>query len=292
MNICQHGLKDWKCTTCCLTDLHATVGHLASSLLPGTARPYRAPTLTPEQREDADYRARQERLERVDIAPGDCPDPYRLDVSELLTDVLIVADHLAEQVCAEAEQSLRVWAGAWSWDLPSLHRHASSHMADPRPYLDLLILLLGEVQDERPDLVSETLLQAQRLLDRAAPMLGLIIDGQRLPQDCPWCGQDDWRVRMLRERDLTRRPYVVCESDRCAPGEANVGRWHRNRPAWDLLTEGEWLAKCVEAVDASRLCRCGAPLPLTGRRGRPAGYCSEECRREADAERKREERAA
>ncbi len=85
---------------------------------------------------------------------------------------------------------------------------------------------------------------------------------------------------------------IVCENALCEPGQEQYPHTHRGRPAWYLANDGEWLAACMDARDAHRECRCGKPLPLIGTAGRPARYCSETCRRAADAARKARERAA
>lgn len=230
-----------------IDDLHNAVEQLAANLLPGSPMPYRSPTLTAEQREEADHQARAERLERVDLAPGDCPDPYRMDIAELLTDCLVVADHLAELVTAEAEQSLRLWAGSWSWGLPSLHARARSQMTDPRPYLALLKLLLPEVEDERPDLLEEVEQQTKAATARADTALGNVTDGQRLHALCFVCGGKSDRYPIggdttLRVRTLhDGEPVIVCEGGRCAPTSADCGTWWKGRPAW-RVHEWDWLS--------------------------------------------------
>ncbi len=278
-----------------LADLQAAVEQLAASLLPGTPLPYRPPHLTPEQRAERDREAREERRERVDIAPGDSPDPCRREVADLLTDILIFADAASSEVAQTAGVER----------LPD----ASSHMADPRPYLAHIAVWLEQAADVEPDLPARVQRKCDLYVARADTILGHIRDGQTLPRECPFCqgrtpdhpegGAHTLRVRLEHQQHRASEDcnrwcveLLVCENVLCSPGEEQCSRTYRGRPAWYLANEGEWLAACMDARDARRECRCGKPLPLIGAAGRPARYCSEVCRRAADAARKARERAA
>ncbi len=278
-----------------LADLRSAVDQLSANLLHGTPLPYRAPHLTPEQRAERDREARKERLERIEIAPGDSPDPYRFEVAQLLTDVLIFADAASSSV-AQAAGVER---------LPD----ASSQSADPGPYLAHIAVWLEQAAEVEPDLPARVQRKCDLYVARADTILGHIRDGQTLPRECPFCqgqtpdhpegGAHTLRVRLEHTQHRPSEEcnrwcveLLVCENPLCSPGEEQCSRTYRGRPAWYLANEGEWLAACMDARDARRECRCGKLLPLTGAAGRPARYCSDTCRRAADAARKAEQRAA
>lgn len=300
---CRHALRIEHCATCStrqlVHDLLAAADWLAESVLPGTARSWLPPaqyedTRTPEQRE----LARMERLQRVDIAPGETPPLLDLDVMDLLSEVLAEADRLCADAVADVEAGLVTWAGSWARDLPSMRLpDASSALADPAPYLRLLDALVEHIVD--PDLIEHIADRCHRLVDRTNRMLGLVVDGQLLDAQCPWCGgrterhpeggRRTLRIRMSLPRSDDSRALVVCEGGRCDPGANSGERW-KGLPAWDLLNEGEWLGQCIAVQEGAEHCRCGRPIFRTGKAGRPAEHCSEECRRAADAERQRRTR--
>jgi hypothetical protein len=80
-------------------ELLDVVGWLAAALLPGTTKPYRAPQMSADKRAEADARAKLEKLERSAIAPGETPPPFDLDVADLLSEIMSVADELADRTC-------------------------------------------------------------------------------------------------------------------------------------------------------------------------------------------------
>ncbi len=278
-----------------LSELRSAVEQLSANLLHGTPLPYRAPHLTPEQRAERDREARKERLERIEIAPGDSPDPYHLEIADLLTDILISADAHSSEVAQTAGVER----------LPD----ASSHMADPMPYLMHIALWLEQAAEVDPSLPGRLRRKCDLYVFRADTILGQIPDGMTLRRECPFCqgqtpdhpegGAHTLRVRLEHQQHRSSEDcnrwcvdLLVCENPLCSPGEEQCSRTYRGRPAWYLANEGEWLAACMDARDAQRECRCGKPLPLTGTAGRPVRYCSETCRRSADAARKTRERVA
>jgi hypothetical protein len=302
---CRHALRLQQCPTCStrklVHDLLAAADWLASSVMPGTGRSWQPPaqyedTRTPEQREQA----RMERLQRVDIAPGETPPLMNLDVMDLLTEVLVEADRLSVQAVEDVEVALVEWAGAWARDVPSMRLpDAATALADPAPYLHLLDELIEHISD--PDLVEHIADRCHRLVDRANKTLGLFVDGQLLDAQCPWCGgkterhpeggRRTLRIRMSLPPSDDSRAVIVCEGGRCEPGANSGERW-KGLPAWDLLNEGEWLGTCIRLKDEAATCRCGLPVLRSGKPGRPAQHCSEECRRAADADRQRAQRAS
>ncbi len=278
-----------------LRDLTSAVDQLSANLLPGTPLPYRPPHLTPEQRAERDRQAREERRERVDIAPGDSPDPSRREVADLLTDILMFADAASSAVAQTAGVER----------LPD----ASSHMADPRPYLLHITAWLEQAAEVEPDLPARVQRKCNFYVARADAILGHVRDGQTLPRECPFCqgqtpdhpggGALTLRVRLEHQQHQRNEEcsrwcvwLIVCENALCEPGDEQSSHIHRGHPAWYLANDGEWLAACMDARDARRECRCGKPLPLTGTAGRPVRYCSDTCRRAADAARKAERRVA
>jgi hypothetical protein len=219
-----------------LRDLIVTVDQLAASLLPGTARPWRASTISAARRAELDAEAHLERVERSGIAPGESLAPYSLEISDLLVDILIAADMLAEQVAQAAGVDR----------LPP----ASSSYADPRPYLDHSRRHLLSAADGDPGLIGAVLRCCEALSDRAAVLLGHVSDGQTLDAICPWCGgrteaKPVGGAKTLRVRTLPNtsppEPVVVCEGGLCEPPSSDCGTWVRGRPAW-RQHEWDWLA--------------------------------------------------
>lgn len=240
-------------------DLYDVVGWLRASLHPGTPLPWRNSILSDDRRAELDHHARLEMHDRSDIAPGAHPAPMRLEILDLLDEAAGLADG---------------------------DEHA--------------------------------------FIRRAMAVLGLTLDGQLLDALCPWCegrtarhpvgGARTLRVRIVPDRRDPQQavPVVICEGDNCSPSDASAAydeRWH-GHPTWPQH-EWEWLAAQIDAADRLRGlseqqiahqteaevdfseekfgsdCRCGTPVKLTGKRGRPAKFCSDDCRRAADAERKR-----
>jgi hypothetical protein len=321
---CKHALRLDKCPPCStaalLTELQTTVDHLAANLMPGTTKPWRAPQMSAEKRAELDRQEREDRLhiaqqgilpahlkgQSVVVPPGENPAPYDLDVADLLASILVDVDMLADLGAHSIETDLLDWAGAWARDLcarsllPTLApASATSAFADPAPHIAFLADHLDVIAYVDPDLLKEIAEKAQRHIDAAKVLLGHILDGQLLPLMCPWCrgrtgahpmgGERTLRIRLSLGEEP--RPLVVCEGGACEPGTASGVRW-KGLPAWDLINEGAWLGECIKVRDDATECRCGRPVLRTGKAGRPAAFCSEECRREADAERQRMGRAS
>lgn len=258
MTRCPHALRREHCPPCStldlLAELQTTVEHLAANLLPGTARPWRAPQVSAEKRAQLDAQAREDRLhiaqqghlpahlrgQGVVVPPGESPAPYDLDIADLLSTVLVEADALADRLC------LLLWRPI---DPP-----ATSAFADPRRHLALVVRLLDELAAVDPDELEAVAHWCQVKIRDAAPALGLVSDGQLLEALCPWCGGATGAhpvggARTLRVRTLPGgRPVVVCEGGRCTaePGTPDCGISWRGLPAWDLENEGAWLADRIE----------------------------------------------
>ena len=217
-----------------LADLIQTTGWLAVSLMPGTARPWRAPSITDERRNEMDALAKAERHERTDIAPGDSPDPYNFGVADLLVEILMCSDLMAEQVAQDA-----------GWDrLP----HASSSYADPTPFLRYVeVILNAGVEVETCAYISEV---CAPLVKAGAQMCGIFADGQLLAGLCPWCGGKSSRTPVggsptLRVHTGAAGALIVCEGGMCEPPSADVGMHWRGFPAWPVH-EWSWLANRLE----------------------------------------------
>lgn len=246
------------------------VGQLAASLLPGTAKSWRAPQVSAARRAELDRQAREELDNSGDLlppylrekqgatAPGEAPVPYDLDVADQLQKVSDAADRLALKVAKHVEADLIAWAGRWARDLPTLAvPPATSAFSDPRPALRQVLELLSDVHD--PDLLEHIADHCHQLVDQAQTSLGLVTDGQLLTALCPSCGGKTsahpvggartLRIRTLPgSREMPGRPVVVCEGGRCDPDTAACGiRW-KGLPAWDLENEGEWLARWITKV--------------------------------------------
>ena len=231
-----------------LADLIQTTGWLAVSLMPGTARPWKVPTITDERRNEMDALAKAERHERTDIAPGDSPDPYNFGIADLLVEILMASDLMAEQVAQDA-----------GWDrLP----HASSAYADPVPFLRYVeVILSAGVENHTAAHITEV---CAPLVKAGAQLCGVFADGQLLTGLCPWCGGKTSRTPVggsptLRVHTDAFGPLIVCEGGMCEPPSKDVGTWRRGMPAW-TIGEWDWLAQRIEHADA---CNVSEPVRIS-----------------------------
>lgn len=212
---------------------------LTESRLPGTARPWRQPELSPERRAERDHTARIERDERAGFALGESPAPVDVGVLDLLASLLWDADTIHEHVAQAA----------------GIERLAppSTAFADARPYLAYAVKHLPAVDEEAVvDVIAGI---ARGMKADIARALCLVYDGQRLDVTCIWCagrtelapvgGEKTWRVREL-PGDLVA---IVCESGTCEPESRFVGTWWRGKPCWPV-SEWDWLAKQVTANES------------------------------------------
>jgi hypothetical protein len=233
-----------------ITDLEWVIAYwpdLVEQRLPGTARPWRQPELSPDQRAERDHAARIEKAERSKDAWGETPAPVDVGMLDLLSSLLMDADILHEQV-AQA-------AGVDRLDPPT------SALADARPYLSFTAkhldaiprdLAIGDV-----GMLDHATHVARGMVQRIAHALCLVYDGQRLDVECPWCGgrtelapvggEKTWRVRELPGGLVA----IVCESGTCEPESRFVGTWWRGKPCWPV-SEWDWLAKQVTTTDTRK----------------------------------------
>lgn len=212
--------------------LASHVDDLLESRFRGTPRPWREPAeLDPHQRETLRQHDAQERAERSILAIGEHPAPVHVDTLDLLVDLLATADDLAERV-AQA-------AGVERMPSPS------SSVVSAEPYLRHAAAWLGPASSE-PGLLEHVAEEAARLRSLVAVHLHELTHGQTLKARCPWCHGGIHGGYTLRVRQMGERTVVVCESGTCEPSEADCGLRHHGYPAWDLATEGEWLAARIE----------------------------------------------
>ena len=246
-----------------LTDL-AAVAELVPLLAllrdPAAKRPWREVVLDPYARAEADAEAREERLERAEIAPGEHTDAARPDVLDLLSGVLWRAVSLAETLSR----------AAWCPVLPP-----AAADGDPRPYLARARAVLPTAVTGWPngdEIAHHAADQAAAMLADLESALALRVDGHVIKALCPWCrgglrGAYTWRVRIL-----VNEPAIVCENpDGCTPPYRDAGTWIRGRPAW-RFGDWPWLAARLAHLDARRA--ADAPPPVfpavqgaTGRAG-------------------------
>ncbi|MGH3382675.1 MAG: hypothetical protein ACRDP6_48900 [Actinoallomurus sp.] len=223
-----------------VTDLEFVVAYwpdLTESRLPGTARPWRQPELTPDQRAELDHAARLERAERSEDAWGETPAPVDVSVLDLMADVVWDADEAAGLV-ADAIMCPRLAPPPTAY-------------SDAREWLDFAARHAGEVLDGGR--LNAVAWLARGMVDAIARALCLVYDGQRLAVICPWCqgrteaapvgGAKTWRVRQL-PGDLVA---IVCEGT-CEPPSKSVGTWWRGQPCWPV-SEWDWLAKQVTVTE-------------------------------------------
>lgn len=210
---------------------------LSEARLPGTARPWRQPELTPDQRAEQDHAARIERLERTGLALGEAPAPVDVAVLDLLGEIVWNADEVAGLV-ADGIMCPRL-------------APPTTALADARPFLDFAARHWDWAEVD-VDTYHEIARMVGDMVGRLARALCLVYDGQRLNVICPWCegrteaapvgGARTWRVRQL-PGDLVA---IVCEGI-CEPPAKDVGTWWRGQPCWPV-SEWDWLAGRVDAA--------------------------------------------
>lgn len=258
---------DTTAATAAVDELIEAVGWLAASLLPGTRRPYRAPTMPDEKRDELARLDRQLRHNLgygMQIPLGESPAPMDLAVEDLLTEVVESVDSMSRQVALAADVDPS-WFVASSTGIVTYFVAAEHALTNPAPYLVRIKALLPRAAD-----VARSI---ERRCDdhtfRIHEILGLFGDGQILRSACPWCGgktekspaggELTLRVRLVLPQGKRTfagvdpreiRWLVVCTGGRCEPPSRDVGTWWRGMPAWDLANEGEWLANRLERATA------------------------------------------
>lgn len=229
-----------------ITDTEFVAEHwddLAETRIPGTARPWKQPTISAERREELEHAARIERLERAEIAPGERSVPIEIDVLDVMVDVCEAAGRLAPQAAVDADCSLLM-------PNPLVYGPAAQ-------LAHLLWHLHTGVYDD--DLIDQVAREFRALARDVALALRLLRDGQVLGA-CPWCRMPD----ALVVRDLDQLgPLIVCTSRvSCEPPPADCGTRLRGRPAWPQY-EWDWLAKRIRHLEATT--PTGRPVSASAR---------------------------
>jgi hypothetical protein len=193
--------------------------HLTTSRFIGTPRPWRQPP--PRKRYDGTT---------PESSGLPVPDPLHLDTHDLIHHILRKARHLAVVVAGELHQHQV---------LSYLQHHRSTHPAEE---LDYVLRNHHKVSAEVQATAERTI---SRIRARMTESFSEIFDGQRLTADCPWCRQQELRIRLIGPPNQ-QQPVVVCENDGCNPSQAECGKWWRGHPAWPFH-EWEWLAQRIGA---------------------------------------------
>ncbi|AYN58139.1 hypothetical protein PBI_JUDY_69 [Arthrobacter phage Judy] len=209
--------------------IYARWSDLRAALHRGTARPWREPTLTEEQRSRLDAEARIEKLERGAFTLGESPAPIHLDTLDKAIDLTKTMAKLARRVATHLGHHAM------------LIRTATHRYDDP---LLLINYIRNHLDDTDPDIVMDIDEEASKLRASLAHHFSEISDGQLLKADCPWCNQRTLYVRTIGPEHSTQ-PVIRCESGVCEPDQAGCGSWHRNLPIWPQH-EWEWLAKQID----------------------------------------------
>lgn len=157
--------------------------------------------------------------------------PLHLDVLDTMEDVRAVSRELANAVSLLSGAVLLRKRG----------------LSDPRPDLAFIAENLevsakvdgGWIVDAALDMTDDCSIVRAR--NRTATALRMILSGQVLDADCPWCG-----ARPLRIEVHADEPLVVCRSRRvCEPPEPDCGTWVQDRPAW-IEAEWAWMARRID----------------------------------------------
>jgi hypothetical protein len=230
---------DLAATLDALQTVHDRWPDLEDARLKGTRRPHLSMrrSLTAQARAEMDARARIERAEADDHAPGFSPAPLHVDVLDVMANVLMWADALHGQVAQEV--------GHDRLD-PAPHAYA-----DARPYIAYTIELLRHCG---PTLREEAAVRAEMMQAAMLMTLGEVFDGQELDAVCPFCmgrtferlaGEITMRIRIVESRvDPDAFDFlVVCENPAaCQPFSNEVDIWHEGKPAW-RFQRWAWLAE-------------------------------------------------
>lgn len=217
------------------------------SRLKGTARPWRAPQVSPDTRSELDAQARLEKADRIGLTMGESPAPVHVDVLDTLADILMRADMLHDHIA----QTL----GVERLD------PAPSAFADPKPYLAFIGEHLADFAADDTDGLNAVSDLARELREDMAAVLGEIADGQTLDALCPFCGGKDGHhpnggAKTLRVRNVPlprmedrdhHEAVIMCVGGMCAPAENECGVYVRGLPAWPM-SDWDWLAERLDAA--------------------------------------------
>jgi hypothetical protein len=215
--------------------IYARWSDLRAALNRGTARPWREPTLTPEQRGRLDAEARLEKLERGAFTLGESPAPIHLDTLDKTVELTTTMAQLARRVATNLNhQAMLIRTATHKYDDPLL----------------LINYIRNHLQEIESDLHIDIEEAAAKLRAGLAHHFSEVVDGQHLKADCPWCDQRELYVRTIGPAD-NPHPVIRCESGICEPDQEGCGSWHRSMPVWPQH-EWEWLAANIKAADERR----------------------------------------
>lgn len=195
--------------------------HLTASRLKGTPRPWKEPTLTPEQQAQLDAEARQEKQERGAFVLGESPAPIHLDTLDKLQTHAATINTLAITTALELGHDTHPFRGRPDY------RHTPAHIN----------YLTANIANLKPEDLDDLRQVTSRIRAAMAADFAEVFDGKRLKTDCPWCNQPHLYVRL----DRNNEPLIVCESGTCEPPDADCGTLLRGKPAWPIH-EWDWLA--------------------------------------------------
>lgn len=197
--------------------------HLEASRLKGTPRPWKQPTLTPEQRNELDRQAHAEKTERGAFVLGESPAPIHIDVLDKMHAYARKLKRLAILVSMELKHNIGV----------QRYPHVPS----------LLLYIRGHIPKVSNDLFNTIRKVTAEVRAGMAAHFTEVFDGQRLKADCPWCHQPKLFIRLVGP-EHNPQPVVVCESGVCEPPSADCGKFYRGQPAWPFY-EWEWLSNRI-----------------------------------------------
>lgn len=227
---------------------------LRASLHRGTPRPHpTTPTMSDERRAARDHEAHLERLERTDVALGEHPAPYHLDIDELL-DTAPTIDTDQTEHDAWTTQAFSALGLINDGQLLDAHCPWCDGRTSSAPAGGARTLRVRVLRDGRAAVVCEGNCQPPEAdygtEHRGHPAWPIQTEGE-------------WLAERIEHADQMRA-YAAAQIT------------HQTR---------------VKVDHAIRYCRCGNMLP-SATLGRPPKHCSQDCRRAADTERKRAERGA
>lgn len=173
-----------------------------------------------------------------DPSVAGAPAPLYLDVYDAACEVNSWADETSDA----AAQLLGV-------DRPALAFNSTEGgWSDPTGRLAFIADNLAAVARQEESFAQDISHEAAAHAHRAATLMGLIVDGQILDADCPYCH----KRRVLKNIDTPDGPTIVCLSDVCRDQEDSTG--HRRlygRRSWRYPDGWVQLAKMLEESSES-----------------------------------------
>ncbi|WP_326637306.1 hypothetical protein OG884_26600 [Streptosporangium sp. NBC_01755] len=200
---------------------------LIEARLPGTARPWRQPQLSPEAKLKRDWDARIDWALRTTHALGESPAPVDVAILSTALDLLVRADDLAADLGPVVMCPILAPPGPGE--------------LDARPYLRYAAARFAEGPEWLADGAEPTVRHIQQKIAQA---LCMVYDGQTLAVTCPWCSETGvWRVQTLPGGQVA----IVCGGV-CEPPQRDVGTWWGGQPVWPIA-QWPWLAQRVMSAE-------------------------------------------